>query len=120
MSLQRRGRSESDEQVERLWLALGDVHPSDAKVVLCERLARLLPVPGARVLLGSTGADAVTAALKTAVLATGRPGVLAFEGAYHGLSHGPLAACGLHASFREPFAAQLNPHVTFAPYPCVA
>ena len=104
-------------QAERLWLALGDVHPSDAKVALCERLADLLPVRGARVLLGSTGADAVTAALKTAALATGRPGVVAFEGAYHGLSHGPLAACGLHPAFREPFAAQLNPHVTFAPYP---
>jgi 4-aminobutyrate aminotransferase/(S)-3-amino-2-methylpropionate transaminase len=106
-----------DQQAERLWLALGDVHPSDAKVVLCERLAKLLPVPGARVLLGSTGADAVTAALKTAALATGRPGVVAFEGAYHGLSHGPLAVCGLHPAFREPFAAQLNPHVTFVPYP---
>src|SRR5579864_1913618 len=32
-----------DEQRERLWLALGDVYPSDAKVALCERLARLLP-----------------------------------------------------------------------------
>ncbi len=84
-----------DEQRDRLWLALGDVYGSDAKVVLCERLAELYPRPGARVMLGSSGADAVTAALKTAVLATGRPGVVAFEGAYHGLSHGPLAACGL-------------------------
>ncbi len=106
-----------DEQRERLWLALGDVHPSDAKVILCERLAGLLPGPGTRVLLGSTGADAVTAALKTALLATGRPGVIAFQGAYHGLSYGPLAACGLHAAFRQPFAEQLSPHVTFAPYP---
>jgi 4-aminobutyrate aminotransferase / (S)-3-amino-2-methylpropionate transaminase / 5-aminovalerate transaminase len=106
-----------DEQRERLWLALGDVYPSDAKVVLCERLARLYPREGARVMLGSSGADAVTAAMKTAVLATGRAGVVAFEGAYHGLSHGPLAACGLRASFREPFALQLNGRVTFAPYP---
>jgi 4-aminobutyrate aminotransferase-like enzyme len=106
-----------DEQRERLWLALGDVYPSDAKVVLCERLAKLWPEQGARVLLGSSGADAVTAALKTAVLATGRAGVVAFDGAYHGMSHGPLAACGLRPSFREPFAAQLGTHVTFAPYP---
>jgi 4-aminobutyrate aminotransferase-like enzyme len=106
-----------DEQRERLWLALGDVYPSDAKVVLCERLAALWPRPGARVMLGSSGADAVTAALKTAVLSTGRSGVVAFAGAYHGLSHGPLALCGLAASFREPFSGQLNSHVTFAPYP---
>jgi 4-aminobutyrate aminotransferase/(S)-3-amino-2-methylpropionate transaminase len=101
----------------RLWLALGDVFGSDAKVALCERLVKLYPEPGARVMLGASGADAVTAALKTAALATGKPGVVAFDGGYHGLSHGPLAACGLRPSFREPFAAQLNPHVTFAPYP---
>jgi 4-aminobutyrate aminotransferase/(S)-3-amino-2-methylpropionate transaminase len=104
-------------QEERLWLALGDVYGSDAKLLLCERLALLHPTPDARVMLGSTGADAVTAALKTAALFTGRPGVVAFDGAYHGLSHGPLAACGLRPSFREPFAEQLNAHVTFAAYP---
>jgi 4-aminobutyrate aminotransferase/(S)-3-amino-2-methylpropionate transaminase len=106
-----------EEQQRRLGLALGDVYASEAKVALCERLAKLYPAPGARVMLGTSGADAVTAALKTAVLTTGRAGVVAFEGGYHGLSHGPLAACGLRPSFREPFAAQLNTHVTFAPYP---
>jgi 4-aminobutyrate aminotransferase-like enzyme len=104
-------------QGERLWLALGDVYGSEAKLALCERLAALYPASGARVMLGATGADAVTAALKTAMLATGRPGVVAFEGAYHGLSYAPLAACGLRSSFREPFAAQLGDHVVFAPYP---
>lgn len=103
-------------QGEKLGLALGDVYASDAKLALCERLARMYPAPGARVMLGTSGADAVTAALKTAVLATGRAGVVSFEGAYHGLSHGPLAACGLRASFREPFAEQLNPHVSFVPF----
>jgi 4-aminobutyrate aminotransferase-like enzyme len=104
-------------QQSRIWLALGDVFGSDAKLGLLERLADLYPAPGARVILGSSGADAVTAALKTAVLASGRSGVVAFEGAYHGLSYAPLAACGLRPSFREPFSAQLNPHVTFAPFP---
>jgi 4-aminobutyrate aminotransferase/(S)-3-amino-2-methylpropionate transaminase len=106
-----------DDQRARLWLALGDVFGTQAKLALCERLVRLWGQPNARVLLGSTGADAVTAALKTAALATGRPGVVAFDGAYHGLSHGPLAACGLRPAFRQPFAEQLNGHVTFAPYP---
>jgi 4-aminobutyrate aminotransferase/(S)-3-amino-2-methylpropionate transaminase len=104
-------------QGERLWLALGDVYSADVKVALCERLAKLFPEPGARVMLGLTGADAVTSALKTAVLATGRAGVVAFHGAYHGLSHGPLAACGLNEDFRAPFAAQLGTRVDFLPYP---
>jgi 4-aminobutyrate aminotransferase/(S)-3-amino-2-methylpropionate transaminase len=104
-------------QSERLWLALGDVYAADVKVALCERLARMMPEPGARVMLGLSGADAVTAALKTAVLATGKPGIIAFDGSYHGLSYAPLAACGLSEAFRAPFAAQLGAHVTFLPYP---
>lgn len=106
-----------DDARSRLTMALGDVYASPEKVELCERLAALLPEPGARVLLGSSGADAVTAALKTALLTTGKPGVVAFEGAYHGLQHGPLAACGLSAAFRDPFAAHLLGPVRFAPYP---
>lgn len=102
-------------QSTRLVHALGDVHPSDVKIELLERLAALAPWPDARVVLSLSGADAVETALKSAVLATGRPGVVAFEGGYHGLSHGPLAACGFSLAFRAPFAEQLNPHVTFAP-----
>lgn len=102
---------------ERLLQALGDVHPSDAKIALLERLAALYPAPGARVILGQSGADAVTAAIKTAALATGRPGVIAFRGSYHGLSYAPLSASGLRESYRAPFAEQLNPHVTFVDYP---
>ncbi|WP_394843384.1 aspartate aminotransferase family protein [Pendulispora brunnea] len=103
-------------QTSELALALGDVYAAEAKVHLCERLAALFPEPGARVMLGLSGADAVTAALKTAQLATGRSKVVAFVGGYHGLSHGPLAACGLAPSFRAPFAGQVGDFVTFRPY----
>ena len=57
-----------------------------------------------------SGSDAIEIALKTAVLKTGRPGFIAFEGGYHGLSYGALAGCGYKASFRTPFREQLNPH----------
>jgi 4-aminobutyrate aminotransferase-like enzyme len=104
-------------QAERLLQALGDLYPADAKVALLERLARLYPKPNAKVILGQSGSDAVSAALKTAKLATGKPGVVAFGGAYHGLGYGPLAACGLREGYRAPFASELNPHVRFVPYP---
>jgi 4-aminobutyrate aminotransferase/(S)-3-amino-2-methylpropionate transaminase len=104
-------------QSERLMHALGDVYPSDVKIALLERLARLAPFPEARVILGLSGADAVEAALKTAVLTTGKPGVLAFEGGYHGLSYGALSVCGFKQAFRSPFEGQLPRHVSFAPYP---
>ncbi len=102
-------------QAERLWQSLGDVHPSDTKIRLLERLSALFGQRQA--ILGQSGADALSAALKTAALYTGKPGVLAFAGAYHGLSYGPLALCGLRESYRAPFAAQLNPSVRFVDYP---
>jgi 4-aminobutyrate aminotransferase / (S)-3-amino-2-methylpropionate transaminase / 5-aminovalerate transaminase len=97
--------------------SLGDVHPSDRKIELLERLCALYGPEPARCILGQSGADALTAALKTAALFSGRPGVIAFRGAYHGLSYAPLALCGLRDGYRVPFAAQLNPRVRFADYP---
>lgn len=104
-------------QSERLLHALGDLYPADAKIALLERLTRLYPEPAAKGVVAQSGSDAVSAALKTAKLATGKPGVLAFSGAYHGLGYGPLAACGLRESYRAPFAEELSRHVRFAPYP---
>ena len=43
---------------------------------------------------GPAGTDAVEAALKLVRAATGRSGILAFVGAYHGMTAGPLAASG--------------------------
>ncbi|HEY3233826.1 MAG TPA: aminotransferase class III-fold pyridoxal phosphate-dependent enzyme, partial [Polyangiaceae bacterium] len=104
-------------QATRLTQALGEVLPSDAKVSLVERLAGLYPERGAQAILAQSGSDAVTAALKTAALHTGLPGVIAFSGAYHGLGYAPLAACGLRPSYLEPFRTQLNPRVRFVEYP---
>jgi 4-aminobutyrate aminotransferase-like enzyme len=106
-----------EKQADLLLHALGDLHPSEVKIRLLERLAGLAPFDDARVMLGLSGSDAVEAALKTALLATGKPAVVAFDGGYHGLSHGSLAACGYGQEFRRPFAAQLNPLVCFAPFP---
>jgi 4-aminobutyrate aminotransferase / (S)-3-amino-2-methylpropionate transaminase / 5-aminovalerate transaminase len=104
-------------QADRLVEALGDVYSADCKIALLERLASLHPGAKAKGLLTQSGSDAVTAAIKTAMLATGKGGLLAFEGAYHGMGYAPLPACGLRESLRAPFAEQLNPRVAFAPYP---
>jgi 4-aminobutyrate aminotransferase-like enzyme len=102
------------EQAERLLHGMGDVHPSAVKVELLEALCARFPGGGAaRAVLGSSGADAVEAALKTALLATGRPGVVAFEGAYHGLTLGALDTTWRH-EFRERFTARLPERTAFA------
>lgn len=104
------------EQAARLAHGLGDVYPPEPKVRLLERLAAIAPGDIQVAILGSAGAEAVEAALKTAVLRTGRTGIIAFEGAYHGLSYGALAATH-RSDFRSPFRAQLFDGVRFAPYP---
>jgi 4-aminobutyrate aminotransferase / (S)-3-amino-2-methylpropionate transaminase / 5-aminovalerate transaminase len=103
-------------QVARLAHGLGDVYPPEPKVRLLERLAEIAPGELAVSILTGSGAEAVEAALKTAVLRTGRTGILAFEGAYHGLTYGALATTW-RAAFRAPFAAQLFAGVRFAPFP---
>jgi 4-aminobutyrate aminotransferase/(S)-3-amino-2-methylpropionate transaminase len=104
-------------QARRLLQSLGDVHPSEVKIRLLERLVERVFDGAGQAILGQSGADAISAALKTAMLHTGKPGVIAFGGAYHGLSYGPLSLCGLRGSYRAPFAAQLNPSVRFVEYP---
>ena len=104
-------------QASKLTQALGDVFPSTEKILLQEQLTRWFHSEPHNVILGQSGADAITAALKTVALATGRAGVIAFSGAYHGLGYAPLALCQLRESYRSPFSEQLNPHVHVARYP---
>lgn len=107
-------------QADKLFHAMGDVHPAEAKVELCEQLADLTfgrwGAGRGKVVLGNSGSDAVEAALKTSVLHTGKPGVIVFEGAYHGLGYGALEASALQF-FRKPFVGQLGRFAVSVPYP---
>jgi len=104
------------EQSERLVHGMGDVHPPLLKLLLLERLSTLAPWEETRTVLGSSGSEAMEAALKTSELSTGRSGIIAFEGAYHGLTLGSLAVTA-RPDFRGPFQARLHQGVSFAPYP---
>ena len=104
------------EQAGRLLHGMGDVHPPAVRIALLEALAAIAPGDlGAGVLCGG-GSEAVEVALKTALLATGKPGVIAFEGAYHGLATGALEVTA-RPDFRAPFAQQLAGNARFVPYP---
>jgi 4-aminobutyrate aminotransferase-like enzyme len=103
-------------QSARLLHGMGDVHPPDVKVELLRTLAEVAPGGLTRSVLASSGAEAVEAALKTAVIATGRPRVLAFHGGYHGLTYRALSVSG-REDFRAPFSAQLGSSAVFVPFP---
>jgi 4-aminobutyrate aminotransferase-like enzyme len=74
-------------QAGELLHAMGDVHPTELKAELCARLSALTferwGAGDGKVVLSSSGSDAVETALKTALLRTGKAGVIAFTGGYH-------------------------------------
>jgi 4-aminobutyrate aminotransferase-like enzyme len=110
---------------------MGDVHPHPRKAELARELSRLTferwtkfpdarprtpaPIRG-KVIFSNSGFEAVESALKTAMLATGKHGVIAFSGAYHGLGYGALNVT--HRDFfRSPFHYQLREFGHFVPFP---
>lgn len=105
-----------ERQARMLLHGMGDIHPPRIKLVLLERLAAVAPWPESRTVLSSTGSESVETALKTAQIATGRPGVLAFEASYHGLTLGALAATD-RDHFRGRFLDRLYGGVCFVPFP---
>jgi len=70
----------------------------------------------AKTIFCNSGFEAVEAALKTAMLATGKREVIAFSGSYHGLGYGALNVT--HRNFfRRPFHQQLRQFGKFVPFP---
>jgi 4-aminobutyrate aminotransferase-like enzyme len=107
-------------QMATLLHAMGDVHPHELKAKLARELSRITferwSRQAAKTIFCNSGFEAVEAALKTAMLATNRRGVIAFEGAYHGLGYGALNAT-FRAHFRSPFRSQLGQFGQFLPFP---
>ena len=82
---------------------------NEPAVALAERLTEAWPFGPARVLFAPSGSDAIEIGLKLARLATGRPGTVAFTGAWHGAGMGALAVGGREAE-RPPAMGPLLAH----------
>ena len=127
-------------QMARLLHAMGDVHPHALKARLARELSRItferwveksevrrpksegmggrISVRTGKTIFCNSGFEAVEAALKTALLATEKSGVIAFDGAYHGVGYGALNVTQ-RAHFRSPFRRQLREFGHFVPFPRV-
>jgi len=82
---------------------------------LCEELPKVMPPGMEMFFFGNSGAEAVEGALKLARYVTGRPGIIAFEGSFHGRTYGAASVTSVKSKYRnhyEPFV----PGVYFAPY----
>lgn len=110
----------AQKQLEAFIHSCFQVMPYEPYIALAEKLNELAPIPGAKksVFL-TTGAEAVENAVKIARAYTGRPGIIAFSGAFHGrtmmgmaltgkvtpykLGFGPFPADVYHARFPHPY-----------------
>jgi 4-aminobutyrate aminotransferase len=87
---------------------------------VCAELARIAPIQGrARAYLGNSGTEVVEAAIKLARLATGRPYIVAFLGAFHGRTYGSVSLTASKAKYHAGFGPLL-PGIFHAPYGRVA
>lgn len=98
------------EQLERLWHA-SNLYRTEPGEELATKLSERFG--GSKAFLCNSGTEAVEAALKYARKASGKPGIVALEGGFHGRTLGALSATGQPAK-REPFAP-LVPGVRFVP-----
>ena len=93
---------------------VSNLFTSPLQIGLAERLLELLGAPdGSAVFFGNSGAEAVEAAIKL-TRRTGRAGLVAAEGGFHGRTMGALSLTA-KAAYREPFEP-LPAGVTHVPW----
>lgn len=105
-----------NEQLSRFTHTAYQVVPYESYVELAERLNALAPgnTPK-KTLLVTTGAEAVENAIKIARAHTGRAGVIAFSGAFHGRTHLTMGLTGKVVPYKKgfgPFPAEIY-HLPF-------
>ena len=96
------------------------IMPYEPYVALCERLNGLAPFNApAKSVLFSTGAEAVENAIKIARASTGRPGVIAFSGGFHGRTTLTMALTGKVAPYKVKFGVA-PPAIYHLPFPAAS
>lgn len=104
------------ESAERFTHTDYTMFPYPQLIALAERLVPYTRIPGAKALFFNSGAEAVENAIKIARAYTGRPGVIAFDGAFHGRTYMAMSL----TSKLQPYKARYGPYapeVYRLPYP---
>ena len=82
---------------------------------LSEELPKVMPPGMEMFFFGNSGSEAVEGALKLARYVTRRPGIIAFEGGFHGRTYGAASVTSARSKYRLGYEP-LVPGVYFAPY----
>ncbi|MFF4801074.1 4-aminobutyrate--2-oxoglutarate transaminase [Streptomyces sp. NPDC001351] len=96
------------------------VNPYESYLDVCEKLNELTPVPGEkRTILVNSGAEAVENAVKIARAATGRPGIVVFDHAFHGRTLLTMSLTAKNKPYKQgfgPFAPEVHRAPMAYPY----
>lgn len=105
------------EQIDAFSHVCVQVTPYESYIALAEKLNERMPGPGPKkTIFLTTGAEAVENAVKIARAATGRPGIVAFSGAFHGRTMMTMALTGKVSPYKIGFAP-LPGDVYHVPFP---
>ncbi|MET0876139.1 MAG: 4-aminobutyrate--2-oxoglutarate transaminase [Tardiphaga sp.] len=105
------------EQMERFTHTCFQVLLYEPYVTLAERLNKLVPIDGAvKTAFFTTGAEATENAIKMARASTGRAGVIAFTGGFHGRTAMTMTMTGKVLPYKKGFGAAI-PEVWHVPFP---
>jgi 4-aminobutyrate aminotransferase/(S)-3-amino-2-methylpropionate transaminase len=105
------------DQLDRFSHTSFQVMAYESYIEVAERLNGLAPFSGpAQTILFTTGAEATENAVKIARAATGRPGVIAFTGGFHGRTALASAMTGKVNPYKRQFGSSL-PDIFHVPFP---
>ena len=98
------------------YLHTGGVYYGGIVAEAAERIVSITPPGLDMIFFGNSGAEAVEGALKAARFVTGRQGIIAFLGGFHGRTLGAVSVTTSSAMYRKNYHPLL-PSVFHSPYP---
>jgi 4-aminobutyrate aminotransferase len=105
-------------QVDKLIGPINAIGYTEPISRLATDLAATFPGPLDSVMFLNSGSEVIDGALKLARRVTGRPGIIAFRGGFHGRTFGATSVTTSNINYRTGYEPLL-PGVYFAPYPAV-
>jgi 4-aminobutyrate aminotransferase len=105
-------------QVDRLLGPINAIGFTEPISRLADALAAALPDPIDSVMFVNSGSEAIDAALKLGRRVTGRPGIIAFRGGFHGRTFGAMAVTSSALNYRVGYEPML-PSVHLTTFPAV-
>lgn len=104
------------EQMEKFSHSAVGITVHEPLLKLTQALTEVMPEGMEMFFFGNSGAEAVEGAIKLARYVTQRPGIIAFEGGFHGRTYGAATVTTSKAKYRKHYEPML-PAVYFAPFP---